>query len=90
MVIANRLSSQSKAYGQLIKNANDTISISQIADGALGQATDLIQGIRVKALQAANASQSPESRAAIQSDINKSLESLSQIAQNTSYNEKIR
>ncbi len=86
MVIANKLSSQAKAYGQAIKNANDAISISQVADGALGQATDLIQGIREKAIQAASAAQSPQSRRAIQSEINQSLESLEQIAQNTSFN----
>ncbi len=86
MVIANKLASQSNGFGQAIKNANDAISITQIADGALGQATELIQNIRVKALQAANASQSPESRQAIQADINASLQTLKDIAGTTSFN----
>lgn len=86
MVIANRLASQSKGFGQAIRNANDAISITQVADGALGQATDLIQDIRVRAIQAASAAQSPGSRQAIQADINKSLDSLKDIAQNTSFN----
>jgi flagellin len=86
MVIANKLASQSRGFGQAIRNANDAISITQVADGALGQATDLIQDIRVKAIQAASAAQSPESRQAIQADISNSLETLRNIAQNTSFN----
>ena len=86
MVIANNLASQSRGFGQAIRNANDAISITQVVDGALGQATDLIQDIRVKAIQAAGAAQSPESRLAIQADIGKSLDTLRDIAQNTSFN----
>ena len=86
MAIANTLQSQSNGFGQAIKNASDTISIAQVADGALGQATDLIQDIRVKAIQAASDAQSPESRQAIQADISKNLESLKSIADTTSFN----
>lgn len=86
MVIANTLESQSNGFIQAIKNANDAVSIAQVADGALGQATDLIQDIRVKAIQAAGAAQSPESLQAIQADITKNLESLKSIADTTSFN----
>jgi len=86
MVIANTLKSQAKGFGQAIKNSNDAISITQVADGALGQASERLQDIRVKAIQAANASQSPASRQAIQADIDKSLQSIKDIAQDTSFN----
>jgi len=86
MMIANTLASQARGYGQAIRNSNDAIAITQVADGALGQASDIVQDIRVKALQAANASQSPESRLAIQADIDKSLQSIKDIAQNTTFN----
>ena len=86
MVIANNLRSQANGFGQAIKNSNDAISITQIADGALGQASNIIQNIRVKAVQAANGSQSPESRQAIQADIGAALENLQDIAQDTSFN----
>ena len=86
MAIANTLKSQAKGFGQAIKNSNDAISITQIAGGALGQASQVIQDIRVKAVQAANGDQSPESRLAIQADIDASLESLQDIAQATSFN----
>lgn len=86
MAIADILLSQARGMGQALRNANDAISIAQVADSALSQSTDLVQSIRVKALQAANASQSTESRQALQSDINSSLAQLDKIAQNTTYN----
>lgn len=86
LAIANALLSQAQGTGQALRNANDAISMAQVADGALAESTSLIQNIREKALQAANASQSPESRQAIQAEIDKSLAQLNNIAENTSYN----
>lgn len=86
LAIADSLGSQSRGFGISIRNANDAVAIAQVADGALGQASDLISSIRVQALQAANASQSPASRQALQADIQKSLEQLGNLAQNTTYN----
>ncbi|MCB2181105.1 MAG: flagellin [Desulfobulbaceae bacterium] len=86
MAIANALESQVRGYGQAIRNATDAIAIGQIADGALGESSNLIMDIRTKALQAANGSQSLESRQALQADIDKNLVTLNEIAQNTSYN----
>ena len=65
MVIANTLGSQARGYGQALRNSNDAIAITQVADGALGQASDILQNIRTKAIQAANGAQSAESRLAI-------------------------
>lgn len=86
LAIANALGSQARGYGQSISNANDAISIANIADGALGQASDLVSSIRVQALQAANASQSADSRQALQADIQKSLGQLDALANTTTYN----
>lgn len=86
LTIADQLGSQTRGFGQAMRNANDTISILQVADGSLGEATSLVSSIRERAIQAANGSQSPESRQALQADIDKSLQQLSDIAKNTSYN----
>ena len=86
MAIADSLLSQARGMGQALRNANDAISMAQVADSALGQSTTLVQSIRVKALQAANASQSAETRQALQGEINSSLAQLDKIAQNTTYN----
>lgn len=86
MSISNSLGSQARGLGQSIRNATDAISMAQVADGALAESSNLIATIREKAVQAANGSQSSESRQAIQADINKSLAALNDISQNTSYN----
>lgn len=86
MTIANRLNSQATGMGQAIKNANDAISVTQIADGALEEAARLINTIKTKSIQASSDGQSHESRVAIQADINNALESLDRIAQTTSFN----
>lgn len=86
LAIADLLGSQSRGFGISIQNANDAVAIAQVADGALGQAGELISSIRVQALQAANASQSPSSREALQANIQKSLDQLGNLAQNTTYN----
>ncbi len=86
MVIANKLASRADGYAQGIQNASDAISITQIADNALGQASDLVQNIRVKAIQAAGIAQSPQSRRAIQAEIDQSLAGLKDIADTTSFN----
>ncbi len=70
LAIADNLNSQARGFGQAIRNTGDALSILQVADGALSQSADLISSIRVKAMQANNASLSPANRQAIQTDIN--------------------
>lgn len=86
MTIADTLASQARGMGQAIRNANDAVSMAQVADGALENSSQIIQDIREKALQAANDSQSYESRLAIQADIDKMMTQLDNIAQTTTYN----
>lgn len=86
MAIANKLSSQARGMGQAIRNANDAISISQVAEGALGQASDLVLNIREKAIQASSAAQTPATRNAIQAEIAQSLHVLKGIASQTRFN----
>ena len=86
MTIANSLRNQSLAAGQEIQNLNDNVSIAQIADGGLGQITDLLQNIRTQAVDAAGGSHSQESLSAIQSDIQGSLDAIDDIVDTTSYN----
>lgn len=86
MSIANLLKSQSLGLGQAIKNANDGISIVQIADAALDESVNILNSIKQKAVQAAQDGQTLESRKAIQADINKLLKEMDDIAQTTAFN----
>jgi len=86
MSIANMLKSQSLGLGQAIRNANDGISIVQIADAALDESVSILNTIKQKAVQAAQDGQTLESRKAIQADINKLLKEMNDIAQTTAFN----
>ncbi len=86
LAIANRLSSQVAGYDRAMQNASEAAAIAQIADAALNQAVQMIQDIRVKAVQAGSGANSSDSLAAIQADIDSSLTALSDLAQTTSFN----
>jgi len=88
MSIADSLRSQKNALGQAIANANDGVSIAQIADGAMDEQIKILDTIKTKATQAAQDGQSSASRKALQSDISKLVEALDNIAGSTSYNGK--
>ncbi|MBF0412342.1 MAG: hypothetical protein HQK70_06495 [Desulfamplus sp.] len=86
MMIADSLGSQAKSAGQMIMNANDSISIAQIKDGALGEATSIMQGIRERVVQASSSTLNSSDRAVIQQDISKSLESLGKLYEGAQFN----
>ena len=84
--IADSLRSQASSLGQAISNANDGISIIQIADKAMNEQTKILDTIKTKATQAAQDGQSADSRKALQADITKLMSELDNIAGTTSYN----
>ena len=86
MQIANLLESQARGAGQEIRNAADSIAMVQVADQALQQGGDILMTIREKSLQAGNASQSAESRQAIQTEINQLVGVYNGIADTTTFN----
>lgn len=86
MAIADSLRSQASGLGQAIRNANDGISIVQIADKAMDEQLKILDTIKTKAIQAAQDGQSADSRKALQADISRLMEQLDNIANTTSYN----
>lgn len=54
LAIATRMDSQIRGQTVAMRNANDAISYAQVADGALGKATDALQRMRELAVQGAN------------------------------------
>jgi len=86
MVIAGSLTSQANGLGQAIRNANDAISIVQVADAALEESIQIVNRIKTKSIQAAQDGQTLESRKAIQADIEKLVQELDHIAYTTSFN----
>ncbi|MBI9088998.1 MAG: hypothetical protein JEZ12_07270 [Desulfobacterium sp.] len=88
MVLADSLNNAALSMGQQSRNASDSISMLQIRESALGQAVGIIQDIGEKAVQAASDTQTPETRRAIQEDVGKSIQALTDIYEGTTFNGK--
>jgi flagellin len=54
LAIANRMNTQVRGMTVAIRNANDGISLAQVAEGGLSQMTEIIQRMRELAVQAIN------------------------------------
>ena len=86
MSIADRMSSQIRGLNQATRNANDGISLSQTAEGALGETNNILQRVRELAIQSANATNSASDRLALQSEVNQLVSELDRISNTTSFN----
>ena len=75
--ISDRLTTQVQGLNQAVRNANDAISLTQTAEGALGEVTNSLQRIRVLAVQSQNGINSSADRAALQKEVEKQKERLS-------------
>lgn len=84
--ISDRMNAQIKGLTQATRNANDGISLSQTAEGALQQTTDILQRMRELAVQSSNATNSGNDRNALQSEVNQLKQEMDRIANNTSFN----
>jgi len=80
LAIAERLTGRINGLNQAIRNANDGISVVQIAEGAQDEVTTIIQRLRDLAVQGANSSLSATERGFLETESDKLLESLSQAA----------
>lgn len=86
--IANQLRNYAISLEQGTKNANDGISIAQIAQGALKEVYNILTDIKKKAIQAANSLDTGNiSRGQIQQDINNLVSAINKIFKDTEFNE---
>lgn len=86
--IANRMTAQITGLNQAARNANDGISITQTAEGALNQINDNVQRIRELTVQAANGTNSDEDLQSIQDEIDQRLAEINRISEQTDFNGK--
>ena len=86
LAISVRFTSQIQGLSQASRNANDAISLVQVAEGALQETTNLLQRSRELAVQSANGTNSSSDRQAIQSEVNQLKQELSRIGNTTSFN----
>ena len=86
LAISERFTSQIRGLNQASRNANDGISLSQVTEGAMGSAGNILQRVRELAVQSANASNSASDRQALNAEVGQLVAELDRIAQTTEFN----
>ncbi len=84
--IATNLTSQYEAFNQASQNVQNANNAAQVALGALTQQTDILQRIRVLAVEAASDVNSTSDRINLQAEVSQLLLEVNRIAQNTNFN----
>lgn len=84
--IANSLQANVRSLDQAVRNANDAVSVSQIADGALQQITDLLTRGFSLAEESATDTVDATGRGALNSELTSITTEIGRIATQTNYN----
>ncbi|QBQ54613.1 flagellin [Nitrosococcus wardiae] len=88
LAITDRMNSQIRGLNQAVRNANDAISVTQTAEGAMTEATNILQRMRELAVQSANDTNSSADRVNLQKEVSQLQTELNRIADTTSFNGK--
>jgi flagellin len=84
--IVNGMTSQINGLNQAVQNANDGVSLSQTANGALSEITNDLQTIRDLAVQSLNATNSSADRASLNDQVTQLEADIDNVAKTTSFN----
>jgi len=86
LAIADRMNAQVRGITVAIRNANDGISLSQTAEGALSTMTDALQRMRELAVQAQNGTNSTSDRANLDTEYQQLSAEITRVATQTKFN----
>jgi flagellin len=86
LAIAAKMSAQIGGLNQATRNANDGISMSQTAEGAMGQVGDILLRMRDLSVQAANGTNSADDRKTIQNEVDQLYSEIDRISATTEFN----
>jgi len=84
--IASKMESQVRSLSVAIRNSHDAISMTQTAEGALGEMENILQRVRELSVQAGNSTLSTADRTAIQSEVTALTAEMDDIASSTNFN----
>ncbi|MFO1227701.1 flagellin [Roseateles sp.] len=88
LAIAERMNTQVRGMNVAIRNANDGISLSQTAEGALGKVADNLQRMRELAVQARNATNSNSDKDSLNKEFDQLGQEIWRIVNATTFNGK--
>ncbi len=86
LAISERFNSQIRGMNQAVRNSNDAVSLVQVAESSLQEATNIMQRIRELALQSASDVNSVADREAIQDEVDQLKDELHRIGETTNFN----
>ena len=84
--IASKMEAQVRSLDVAVRNSYDAISMTQTAEGALGEMENILQRVRELAVQAGNSTLSTSDRTAIQEEITALTSEMNSIASTTNFN----
>lgn len=86
--ISNRLTSQINGLDQASRNANDGISMAQVAEGAMEEITTSLQRMRTLVVQSENGINASSDRKALQKEITALSDEITRIAKTTKFGDQ--
>ncbi len=86
LAISEKMRGQIRGLDQASDNAQDAISMTQTAEGALSETTDILQRMRELAVQAGNDTNTTDDREEIQKEINQLTSEINRIGNTTEFN----
>ena len=86
LAISERMLTQVKGMDAAKRNANDGISLAQVAEGSMQKMTDILQRGRELAVQAANGTNSRSDRQALFAEYSQLLQEFERMSQTANFN----
>ena len=86
LAISERFSTQIRGLDVAVRNANDGISLAQVAEGSLTEIGNNLQRIRELAVQSSNATNSSTDRDALQAEVTQLQAEIQRVASQTEFN----
>lgn len=86
LAIATRMDASVRGLNQAVRNANDGISLSQTAEGAMGGISNMLVRMRELAVQASNGTLGDDDRTAIQTEVTALIAQIDDVATRTTFN----
>ena len=86
LAISSKMTSQINGLNQAVRNANDAISMIQVAEGAMKEVTNMFQRMRELAVQAISDSNTSSDRTALNNEYKQLSYEVSRVAENTQWN----
>lgn len=86
LAIARRMNAQLRGLDVAIQDAQDGVSVIEIADGALSEVHDILQRMNELAVKSATGSITDQDREAIEAEVSQLKDEITRIGQTTEYN----